>query len=174
MRNAGTYIKGLDALLQKFDALGVTSRDRIGQTLHYAMLVVQAEAQRRCPVDKGFLKSSAFYVASNNAGEAMDPVNLGSFNYTGTQEIEMEIAKRNVLSSATHGGGVVFMYVAFGAAYALIVHEDLAGVVPRNGGVGEARFLANALVETTPNILKDIRENLKAGLLSAAQGGRKP
>ena len=86
-------------------------------------------------------------------------------------EIEMIESKKRcpVDKGILHGSGHVLKPVAEGRkisvdlvyggpaeAYAVIVHEDLRGVVPRAGGAGQSRFLASVLEESATSMAQRI------------------
>ena len=86
-------------------------------------------------------------------------------------QVEMTESKKRcpVDKGILHGSGHVLKPVAEGRkisvdlvyggpaeAYAVIVHEDLRGVVPRAGGAGQSRFLASVLEESATSMAQRI------------------
>jgi hypothetical protein len=141
-------------------------------------LIVQEEAMRRCPEDLGNLVGSAFAVW--NGGER------SSFRPRGkNEEVDEMLASSHAstLDTArayldpedrgafTRGTAIV---IGFGAYYALYVHENVNGNVPRAGGKGEHHFLSNALLDKAQDVLAAAAGEVRTAIASAPRSRRRP
>ena len=129
-------------------------------------LMVLEEAQRRCPVDLGNLVGSGFCVWN---GSPVPQFNLaGNANEAQASALNSSFSETLAVANGYLGEGPTVVVVGFGAFYALYVHENVNGNVPREGGKGEHHFLSNALMDKQREIAL-----LVAGAVDGSLGGRR-
>lgn len=137
----GLDLKGSDAVLAKLSAamaqIGVKAEAALYQVAEQEM----TEAKQRTPVDLGNLRASGH-------------VTLPERDETG---ISVMMGFGGPAGSGNHGGETNKDHVG----YAIVVHEDLADVVPRPGGVGQSKFLESVLRESAPYLLERIAKRIK-------------
>lgn len=84
--------------------------------------------------------------------KARTPVDTGTLRDSGHVQAPVEDAD-SVSVTMGFGGAA--------AGYAIIVHEDVEGVVPRPGGVGQSKFLESVLRESAPYLVERIASRIK-------------
>lgn len=128
-----------------------------------ASLYVLREAQLLTPVDLGNLRASGFVVVTGVGASH----SRFTFENDPTRESHRDIAQRVAASTketldicigmaASNRRGVVG-FVAFGAYYALFVHENLTA----HHDVGQAKFLETVLTSRRNEILKIVADELR-------------
>lgn len=124
-----------------------------------AGLYIQGESQRRCPVDLGNLKASAFTTWPGKKG-------AGVKGFKGNTAEVMASNHANSVNSATatvtaNSSPVrTVVEVGHSAYYALYVHENMTA----KHTVGSAKFLQRAFIEGAPRVIELIREEVSGEL----------
>lgn len=125
-----------------------------------AGLRIQRGAQRLCPIDTGNLRSSAFTIWSGR-GTVRAEFQGKDAGRMAVQHAVVVQSEQNQLSRSDLKPEVE---VGFSAYYALFVHEDteVSHMKKNEQGesvaIGEAKFLAKAIVRNMANIQRDILE----------------
>ncbi len=110
-----------------------------------AGLMILEEADRRCPMDLGNLAGSGFCVWN---GSPVPQFNLaGGTSAATASALSASYSETQAVAAGYLGDGKTVVVIGFGAFYALYVHENVNGNVPREGGKGEHHFLSNALAD---------------------------
>jgi hypothetical protein len=99
------------------------------------------KSKNRTPVDLGNLRSSGHVALPVTDAEGIS-VTMGFGGPAGIGNVGGETNKKDV-------------------GYAIIVHEDVRGVVPRAGGVGQSKFLESVLREDAPQLVERIANRIK-------------
>lgn len=103
------------------------------QALQAVAMEVAGEAKKLTPVDTGRLRSSITYAYNGKTNVHSESYSGGAISYSAT---------------APEGEA----HVGTNVEYAVFVHEDLHGNVPRAGGVGENKFIEKAFARMVPRI----------------------
>lgn len=181
------HTKGLEQVMAGLDKAlsSITNVTRRGVIA--GGLFIQAEAQKRCPVDTGNLKNSAFTVW----GETLP--NMAKFKGPKAVDLADEASTKIVASNQackqTTIEKPIKVKVGFTAFYAIYVHEDLAVSHLKSvketfkgpkvkvedgtflGNIGEAKFLEKAVLLNKGNIIRIIALEVTAQQIKAESKG---
>jgi hypothetical protein len=151
----GISKSNIDAVIANLnrEIQGIAGRTQGGLTA--AGLFVRAEAQKRCPVDVGNLKNSAYTVTPGGRTLA------GGVTFTGAQAEPLIASHKAAIETAARTGlsvGKSEMYaeIGFTAFYAVYVHE-----IDKNYTVGGWKYLERAIHENKAKILQTIRDRAR-------------
>lgn len=163
-------VKGIDRLMSRLNTAFVKNRNRANANLLRAALLIQGEAQQRCPVDTGNLKNSAQTVWSK--GDDLGPIpEVTMAKVAAEQSAKMlaQIAANTKKSTRLKTAAQIAMAktqptheenaaqvqamvdsspgfsvaITFTAAYAIYVHENMQA----HHASGQAKFLEAAVRE---------------------------
>lgn len=119
-----------------FDTLGIKAEAALYQVAEEEM----TKSKKRTPVDLGNLRASGHVAPTRRTADGI-AVTMGFGGPAGSGNL-----------GETNKDAV---------GYALIVHEDIRGVVPRPGGVGQSKFLESVLQEDAPTLLDRIAKRIR-------------
>ncbi len=149
-------IFGMKKTMARMLSYQKTSIDNVRKGLGRVGLRIQRGSQKRCPVEFGNLKTSAFTMSKNFdpprpswKGEA-DSGDLNAAYSEATDYARQKIKKndRGMISDPT-------VVVGHGANYALFVHENLQA----SHKVGEAKFLERSVQENQASVVGELKKS---------------
>jgi hypothetical protein len=180
------YVKGLEQVLHNLHVAVEAMEEITKEGLVAGGLFIQGEAQRRCPVDTGNLKASAFTVWGDSLPPT--PTFSGKSGPGMTTEHTAKTNASNISCQEAKAMGYIMVNVGFTAFYAIYVHEDTTASHLKRikaskakkvasidlgkgkflGNIGQAKFLEAALLENMQNVLDIIAGKTTASDLRKA------
>jgi hypothetical protein len=118
-------------------------------------------------MDLGNLAGSGFCVWN---GSPVPQFNIaGNTSEMAAVALSVSYTETQAVASSYLGDGRTVVVIGFGAFYALYVHENVNGNVPREGGKGEHHFLSNALADKQ----REVALMMAGAVNSSLSGGRR-